>query len=69
MLWRLDADGLLIDRVKKSPFAAGRLIPESEMVAEDAMLFPDGAGNMIRFAADGGTSVEMRTTNLPNFAL
>ena len=68
-LYRLDADKLLIDAPLASPFKAGRLVPERAMFDDDAMLFPTGAGNGFSFAAEGGAKIEMKTANLPHFAL
>ena len=68
-LYRLDADKLLVPAPLPSPFVAGTLVPEAQMFAADAMLFPDGAGDGMAFAAEGGARVALRCTNLPNFAI
>ena len=63
-------DDKLLRRIRfRSPFQGGRLVPESAMFEDDAMLFLDGAGDHIEFAAEAGAHVEMRTYNLPQFAL
>jgi len=68
-LYRLDADKLLVSRPLPSPFVAGVLTPAAAMFEADAMLFPEGAGDAIAFAAEGGARVELRCANLPNFAI
>jgi galactose mutarotase-like enzyme len=68
-LHRLDKNLLLDDRELASPFSAGRLVPERAMFDEDAMLFLSGAGDSFCFAAEGGAKVEMKTVNLPHFAI
>ncbi len=68
-LYRLNADKLLIDEPHPSPFAAGRLEPDRSMFDDDAMLFPAGAGTSFSFAAEGGARIDMKTANLPNFAI
>jgi galactose mutarotase-like enzyme len=68
-LYRLDADKLLVDDAQPTPFAAGRLVPDRAMFEDDAMLFPTGAGNSFSFSAEGGARIDMKTANLPNFAI
>ncbi len=68
-LYRLDADKLLVPAPLPSPFSAGELVPEAQMFVDDAMLFPEGAGERMSFAAAGGARVELRCANLPNFAI
>ena len=68
-LYRLNADKLLIDKAQPSPFVAGRLQPDRTMFEDDAMLFPAGAGNSFSFAAEGGARIDMKTANLPHFAI
>jgi len=68
-LYRLDADKLLRRDAKPSPFAEGRLTPDRAYFEDDAMIFVEGAGDHIAFFAEGGGRIDMRTRNLPNFAL
>jgi galactose mutarotase-like enzyme len=52
-----------------SPFAGGRLVLDHAMFNEDAMIFPEGAGNGLVYAAAGGSSMHFSFENLPNLAL
>ena len=69
VLRRLGADGLLAPGSQPAPLDGGRILPEAAMFEDGAMIFPEGAGSRVRFAADTGRAVEMETRNLPNFAL
>ena len=51
-----------------SPFRAGRLVLAHELFGADAMLFPEGAGAGLTYAA-GSRAVRFTWENLPNFAL
>jgi galactose mutarotase-like enzyme len=52
-----------------SPFKAGRLVLNHCYFEADAMIFPEGAGNGLTYAADGGPSLHFTFENLPNLAL
>jgi galactose mutarotase-like enzyme len=52
-----------------SPFKAGRLVLNHSYFDEDAMIFPEGAGDGLTYAADGGPSLHFTFENLPNLAL
>jgi len=52
-----------------SPFSAGRLALDHSYFADDAMIFPEGAGTGLAYGAEGGPSLKFRFDNLPNLAL
>ncbi|MDB5556403.1 MAG: putative lacX protein [Rhizobium sp.] len=52
-----------------SPFKAGRLVLNHGYFDEDAMIFPEGGGDGLTYAADGGPSLHFTFENLPNLAL
>ena len=52
-----------------SPFKAGRLVLDHRYFEEDAMIFPEDAGDGLTYAADGGPSLHFTFDNLPNLAL
>ncbi len=60
--------GLVKPEPLPSPFAEGRLVLKHELFAEDAMLFPDGAGAGVTYAA-GDRAIRFTWENLPNFAI
>jgi galactose mutarotase-like enzyme len=62
-------DGLVDPRRLPSPFKAGRLTLDPEQFEADAMMFPDGAGEGLTYAADGGPALTFAFDNLPNLAL
>lgn len=65
-------NGLLDDTRHPSPFTAGELRPDPAMFDADAMIFPEGAGQGLRFdAPDASDAPSLRFTfeNLPNLAL
>ena len=66
---QLDGDGLILPDPHPSPFVKGEMTLRHELFGNDALLFPFGIGNGITFAAEGGSSVELKWTNLPNFAV
>lgn len=68
-LHRLDANKLLLRTPHASPFTAGWLVPDRSQYEADAMIFPAGAGDTMSFYAEGGGRIDMRTRNLPSFAL
>lgn len=60
--------GLVKPEALPSPFRSGGLELDHDMFVADAMLFPDGAGAGLRYAA-GGKAIRFTWENLPNFAL
>ncbi|WP_274706745.1 aldose 1-epimerase family protein [Allorhizobium sonneratiae] len=67
-LYRLES-GLLGTAPRPSPFRKGALTIDPTLFEEDAMIFPDGAGQSLTYAADGAPSLSFRFENLPNLAL
>jgi len=63
------AGGLVVPERLASPFRAGRLVLAPELFAADAMLFPEGAGTGLTYAAEGGPAIRLHWENLPNLAL
>jgi galactose mutarotase-like enzyme len=61
--------GLRLPGMLPSPFTAGRLVLEHELFEADAMIFPEGAGSGLTYAAGGGPSLHFAFDNLPNLAL
>ncbi|MDH4441278.1 MAG: aldose 1-epimerase family protein [Rhizobium sp.] len=62
-------DGLIGRTLPTSPFKAGRLDLAHSLFDNDALIFPEGAGTGLTFAADGGPSLAFTFENLPNIAL
>ena len=60
--------GLVKPERLASPFVAGELVLEHDLFADDAMLFPEGAGAGLRYGV-GGKAVRLTWENLPNLAL
>lgn len=63
------AGGLINPTPLRSPFDKGRLVLDHAMFEQDAMIFPKGAGEGLRYGAEGGPSLRFRFENLPNLAL
>jgi len=61
--------GLVRPERLASPFKDGRLVLDPAQFEDDAMIFPDGAGDGLTYAADGGPAVKFAFENLPNLAL
>ena len=61
--------GLVDPEPQPSPFSHGRLELSHSQFANDAMIFPEGAGTGVRYGPDSGPSVHFTWENLPNFAL
>lgn len=61
--------GLLSPARAQSPFQEGTLVLDPALFADDAMIFPEGAGERLRYAADFGPVLDFRFENLPNIAL
>lgn len=67
-LFRLSG-GLIDPAPRPSPFEKGALTLSHADFAEDAMIFPEGAGSGLRYGSADGPSVHFTWENLPNFAL
>lgn len=62
--------GGLIDPEKlPSPFSHGKLTLDHSMFDADAMIFPEGAGDALRYGPEGGPALKFSFENLPNLAL
>lgn len=61
--------GLINPEKLASPFKGGRLTLDHAMFEEDAMIFPEGAGDSLTYAAEGGPQLKFSFENLPNLAL
>lgn len=61
--------GLVEPKALPSPFSRGRLELNHSLFAQDAMLFPEGAGAGLRYGPEAGPTVHFTWENLPNFAL
>lgn len=61
--------GLISFAERPSPFKEGRLVLDHGMFEEDAMIFPEGAGEGLRYSAEGGPTLHFTFENLPNLAL
>jgi galactose mutarotase-like enzyme len=62
-------NGLRLPGRHGSPFKNGRLVLDHGMFVDDAMIFPEDAGNGLTFGAEGGPSLHFTFENLPNLAL
>ncbi|WP_105371703.1 aldose 1-epimerase family protein [Neorhizobium huautlense] len=62
-------NGLIDPERRDSPFKAGRLILDHAMFEADAMIFPEGAGEGLAYAAEDGPALKFSFENLPNLAL
>jgi galactose mutarotase-like enzyme len=60
--------GLVENKPLPSPFSRGALTLGHELFTADAMIFPDGAGAGLRYAA-GQRAIHFTWTNLPNLAI
>ncbi|MBX4893216.1 aldose 1-epimerase family protein [Rhizobium bangladeshense] len=67
-LVRLES-GLINPAPLPSPFDKGRLVLDHAMFEQDAMIFPKGAGEGLRYGAEGGPNLRFHFKNLPNLAL
>ncbi|MBX5064815.1 aldose 1-epimerase family protein [Rhizobium lentis] len=61
--------GLINPTMLPSPFDGGRLVLDQAMFDQDAMIFPEGAGEGLCYGAEGGPTLRFRFENLPNLAL
>src|SRR6185437_4400366 len=66
---QLDGNGMILPDVHASPFSKGEMTLAHEQFENDALLFPFGIGQGITYAAEGGSSIVLSWTNLPNFAV
>lgn len=62
-------NGLLSAQRQPSPFKGGRLVLDHAQFAEDAMIFPEGAGSSLSYGVEGGPKVAFAWEGLPNLAL
>ena len=62
-------DGLLDEARLASPFSKGELALSHSLFAKDALIFPDGGGDSLRYGPKGGPSLRFRFQGLPNLAL
>ncbi len=61
--------GLLSQGREPSPFEKGRLELAHDLFENDALVFPEDAGDGLDYLAEGGPSLRFRFDNLPNLAL
>lgn len=61
--------GLIGKTLPTSPFKTGRLALEHSLFDNDALIFPEGAGTGLTFAAEDGPSLHFTFENLPIVAL
>ncbi|WP_159950489.1 aldose 1-epimerase family protein [Rhizobium sp. 18065] len=61
--------GLIGKTLDTSPFKAGRLQLDHALFDNDALIFPEGAGTGLTFAAEDGPALHFTFENLPNIAL
>lgn len=62
-------NGLLSQVRAPSPFEKGRLLLAHDLFEHDALVFPEGAGSGLTYAAEGRPTLRFRFENLPNLAL
>lgn len=61
--------GLLSQRREPSPFEKGQIVLTQNQFENDALVFPEDAGDGLTYAAEGGPALAFRFENLPNLAL
>lgn len=61
--------GLLSTSRTPSPFDKGRIVLAQDQFLDDAMVFPEGAGDGLTYAAEDGPALKFHFENLPNLAL
>ena len=61
--------GYMTETRLPSPFRHGKLTLDPAMFDEDAMIFPEGAGEALVYAAEGGPSLKVEWAGLPTLAL
>ncbi|MBB5042566.1 aldose 1-epimerase family protein [Shinella fusca] len=62
-------NGLLSQVRDPSPFDKGRLLLAHDLFEHDALVFPEGAGDGLTYAAEGGPALRFHFEALPNLAL
>jgi len=62
-------DGLVNPEKLPSPFKAGKITLDPALFEADAMMFPQGAGTGLTYAAEGGPALKFSFDNLPNLAI
>ncbi|TNB47568.1 aldose 1-epimerase family protein [Martelella lutilitoris] len=62
-------DGLLDLAPLPSPFSEGILALDHDYFEDDAMIFPEGAGDRLTFSAEDGPALHFAFEGLPNLAL
>jgi len=62
-------NGLLSRHREASPFDNGRLVLAQGQFDNDALVFPEDAGDGLTYEAEGGPGLTFRFENLPNLAL
>lgn len=67
-LVRID-NGLRLAERLPSPFKNGHLVLDHKFFEQDAMIFPEGAGDGLSYGVEVGPSLKFRFENLPNLAL
>ncbi len=68
-LARLGPDGLLAPDRAPSPFTAGVLTLDPALFEDDAMIFPEGAGDALRLEADGAPALRFAFENTPHLGI
>ena len=61
--------GLVQPQGQKSPFRGGELVLDQSLFADDAMVFPPGAGAGLHYGPKSGPAIRFFWDNLPNLAL
>lgn len=62
-------EGLIKPGKLASSFKSGRLALDQALFVADALVFPEGAGTGLTYAAEGGPALKFFFENLPNLAL
>jgi galactose mutarotase-like enzyme len=62
-------NGLRLTEMRASPFTNGRLVLDHGLFVDDAMIFPEGAGDGLTYGPEGGPALTLSFENLPNLAL
>lgn len=62
-------DGLVRADRLPSPFTRGHLTLDPALFEEDAMIFPEGVGDGLTFAADGGPALRFAFENTPQLGI
>ncbi|TCT42166.1 aldose 1-epimerase family protein [Martelella mediterranea] len=62
-------DGLIDLTPLPSPFSKGLLALDHDYFVDDAMIFPEGAGDRLTLSAEDGPALHFTFENLPNLAL